>query len=527
VYQPVFERQVALIEVDTGRQTTAPPGDSSLKPGTTYDNDVVLPRAYLADVFRVRGGRIHTYNVHGPTEDEFEISASRGTLTADEALRLEADKHYVLKGEQWGTTIDADHFTATWRMAREPMSFTEPERGLRTTPAPELAILREAYDPNSPRKHLRVHLPGQKGQRATSGVWISAPNIHTGRTDGDWLRNLHVTRLAENPENGSLFAAVWEPYAGSPFVRDVRLEGTPDNAEGCVVLHVETIDGVRDALLFADKLPPEPHAIGADAAAQGHFAHISSDGEGLRHASLVAGSMIRFGKLTLRTERQFWEARTVAVDYLQNRATLENALPDRVLDGAFFEIGVPADGDQPSRWTTFEASRVSGRDLVWRKGAGCYSARMEFIRPTATGAVITVDPQPAFGPGRNAQLTTVNARGDRFWRCSVKQNKITLTGEPVTEDDFATGTRIYLYEIGPGDLWRTPTRISLRRTPIGFRLEANVPSSVEIASARAQRSDDAGMTWSDIQAGPADGVSTLSVSAQDLTRGSLLLRWEE
>jgi hypothetical protein len=527
LYQPVFERQVALVEVDAGRAAAAPPSDPSLKPGTTYDRDVVLPRTYLADVFRVRGGRIHAYNVHGPTEDEFDTSATRGPLTTDEAARIETEKHYVLKGEQWGATIDSDRLTATWRMAREPKTFTEPERGARNTPAPESAILGAAYNPDSPRKHLRMHLLGQKGQRATSGVWISAPNIHVGRTDGDWLRNVHVTRLAGKPESGSLFAAVWEPYAGSPFLRDIRFEGDPDDAESCAVLHVETVDGVRDALLFAHSLPPEPRGLGADAAAQGHFAHLSSDRQGLRHASLVAGGMLRFGKLTLRAERAFWEARTVAVDYLENRATLESALPDRILDGAFFELGVPAKGNQSARWTTFEASQASGRTLVWRKGAGCYSGRMESIQPTPTGAVITVDPQPDLGHGQNAQLTTVNARGDRFWRCSVRRNKITLHGAPVTDGDFVPGTRLYLYEIGPGDLWRTPTRISLRRMPGGFRLEANVPCSVEIAAARAQCSNDAGMTWSDIPAGPVRGVRTLSVAAHDLTRGSLLLRWEE
>ena len=52
---PIFARQVAMIEVDQGRPAAKPPSDPSLKPGTTYDHDIVLPKAYFVDFFRRQG----------------------------------------------------------------------------------------------------------------------------------------------------------------------------------------------------------------------------------------------------------------------------------------------------------------------------------------------------------------------------------------------------------------------------------------------------------------------------------------
>ncbi len=523
LYHQMFERQVALIEVDSGRPAANPPSDPSLKPGTTYDSDIVLPRAYVAEVFRVRGGKAHAYHFHGPTEDAFEINQSKGPLTAEEAARLEGRNQYVIAGEQWGADVAADRFTATWRMAREPRTFTEPERGERKTLAAEPAILGAAYDPNSPRKFLRVHLLGQQGSRATSGVWISAPNIHDGRTDGDWLRNVHVSRAA--PEGGSLFAAVWEPYAGDAYIRDVVFEGDPNNAESPAVLRVETVDGVRDASLFAHVLPEEPQRLNDNAAALAHYAFVSEDAAGLRQASMVAGRALRAGALTIRVPRSYWEARTVSVDYLQNKAELDAPLPPVLLDGAFFEVGVSAQDGRAARWTSFEAAQVAGRSLTWRKGSGCFSGEMDAVHLSPTGTVVTTVLMPDLSEGQREQLTAVNARGDRMWRCNVSWNRLSLYGEPVAEGDLAVGERIYLHEIGPGDVWRTPTRVSLQRVEATYRLEANVPCALDLAAAEAEKSTDDGRTWQALPEGNRPGVRTWMVTAAEIAAGGLRVRW--
>ena len=104
-------------------------------------------------------------------------------------------KNYILPGEQWGGTVDADVLTATWRVAREPRKFVADGRGERTTRAPEPAIMGAAYDPNSPRKYLRMHLPGQKGASFLTGAWVSAASGES-RTDGEYLRQTHVVRRA-------------------------------------------------------------------------------------------------------------------------------------------------------------------------------------------------------------------------------------------------------------------------------------------------------------------------------------------
>ena len=70
-YQQQFGRQTALVELDEGRAAKNPPSRANLGPGTTYDNDIVLPRAYVFDVFRVVGGKEHMYCFHGFPERRF------------------------------------------------------------------------------------------------------------------------------------------------------------------------------------------------------------------------------------------------------------------------------------------------------------------------------------------------------------------------------------------------------------------------------------------------------------------------
>lgn len=65
---------------------------------------------------------------------------------------------------------------------------------------------------------------------------------------------------------------------------------------------------------------------------------------------------------------------------------------------------------------------------------------------------------PDLGDGQRSRLTAATDRAGRLWRCDVDRNSLALSGGPVAERDLVPGERIYLYEIGPGDVWRTPTR---------------------------------------------------------------------
>jgi hypothetical protein len=87
------------------------------------------------------------------------------------------------------------------------------------------------------------------------------------------------------------------------------------------------------------------------------------------------------------------------------------------------------------------------------------------------------------------------------------------------------GERLFLYEIGPGDVWRTPTRVSLQRAADGYRLEANAPCAVDLVASKAEKSTDDGATWSEIPAGGKAGVRSWTVSLAELAAGKMRVRW--
>src|SRR4030042_1176186 len=81
-HQKEFGRPTALIELDEGKPAANPPSNPDLAPGTRYDNDIVFPRAYVFDVFRVVGGKEHMYCFHAFPPDEYSLNVTPATLTA-------------------------------------------------------------------------------------------------------------------------------------------------------------------------------------------------------------------------------------------------------------------------------------------------------------------------------------------------------------------------------------------------------------------------------------------------------------
>jgi len=556
-YLKEFSRQVALIELDQGRPARKPPSTPHLGPGTRYDPDVILPRAYVLDVFRVAGGSEHMYNFHGFPDDQFAANVERGQLSEAEQKFLAA---YTVEPRDlhWGGTIADDHLMATWRLDRTGKAFVCPARPERTYYAHKAQGAREmvgaepfmlgvAYDPNSPRKFLRVHLFGQRGARFLTGEAIIAP-YGVGRTDGEYHRQAHVVRRApEGQELASLFVALWEPYAGEPVIREARLEGNPDDAFGFAAVHLETVDGIRD-LCFADHTPNEERTLADGTRVQAEFAYVSRDARGLRQACLVAGRFLRTPEVTIRSAAPRWEARVVAVDYAERRATLDASWPAKLLDGHFFEVGAPARGPHLARWTTFEAERVEpvgGQTrLRWRKGADVFSGVVTGIDTGqfAAATVVTTAFSPIVVAGEESQLVATTETGERAWRCDVTVKpdykgqsavggRLTLYSDGVSAPELGglkVGDRIRLYAFGVGDVWRAPTRVSLARVGDNlYRLRANTPCDLTMAGVAEW--------WVEAEAGqrvmqaamavqPPEGQLTLHLTERHLAAGAVYLR---
>ncbi|MFO7535907.1 MAG: hypothetical protein R6X19_09550, partial [Kiritimatiellia bacterium] len=104
-------------------------------------------------------------------------------------------------------------------------------------------------------------------------------------------------------------------------------------------------------------------------------------------------------------------------------------------------------------------------------------------------------------------------------RCNSKGwASLVCAAAGVPADAFKVGERARLYEIGAGDVFRTPTKVSLTRDGTAWRLEANVPCGITIRGAGAQWSAD-GKRWADLPAG-----RTLKVTAEQLAAGGPYLR---
>lgn len=528
-YRNEFTRQVALIEVDSGKPAAAPPSRADLAPGTSYDRKITLPRAYCVDFFRVQGGRIHAYNFHGPTDDDFALNTPTAPVTP-EALKTfgleDLWKWYVLKDRQWAAVTPTGGLQATWRMSRESQQFDCPGRGQYTVAPAEQSILSNMYDAESPRKYLRVHVPGPAGRTLLSGVWIAAPST-PGNKNGQMYRQLHLLRAPAAKEASSLFAAVWEPYAGAPFIKSVSHQGAADDARGLAAVTVETVDGITD--LTACDLPGAPlRQLAGGVKSQARFIHVSRDAQGIRRIALSGGTTLDAGDIALSLPQAEWSGKVAEVNYLEKHVVLDASMPAKLIDGAFFEVGSAADKDHAARWTTFEAVGLAPREnktlLTWRKGADCFAGKVESVTPSDKGPVVVTELAPNLISGENTQLALTNDNGDRAWRCDVSGDRMTLYGAPYAEGDLKPGDRVRLYEVAVGDTWRTPVRAALQRVTTGlYRVEANTPLRVSVKAAGVALSTD-GTTWTAVTAQPVGGLLAFDITAAQLAGGTLFVR---
>lgn len=368
-----YSRQIALVELDRGKASPDFPKDSSLSSGEVLGKDITNAASYLVDFSRTQGGKEHTYNFHGPQEDAFTVNIKHDTLSETDEKKLAG---YRMPGEQWVGTLTDPTLTATWRMTRESKEMVVPKRGTYQTYATESRILGKNYDADSPRKFLRVHVLGQQGMHVLSGVNVQAANK---ARNGEWFRRLHVARPAnEGQPASSLFAAVWEPYAGDPFITDVKFEGDGANYASFAAVHVNTKQGDKD-LVFSDAVKPELRTLQDGLRVHADFAYVSNDATGLRQISMTAGREIHTPTISITTQAATHQAHVVSLDYYNNVATLDQALPAS-LTGRFFEVGVDGKNKSQPRWSNFEALAVKGKELTWRKGADAGTGIVKAMR---------------------------------------------------------------------------------------------------------------------------------------------------
>jgi len=261
---------------------------------------------YVADVFRVTGGKTHQYCFNG-NGDFVELS---GPTVAPIEGKL-----------SWLTNLRADaqppdNWHATWR---------DTDVSMRLFMAGELGRL------------LMTDAPGWRSNR---GSQLNAPPI----------TELLAERTAD-ADLASVFTAVISPYEGEtcPVKSVQRLEDETGQAV-CVVVE---LDGRTDYIISS--LDDEAHAFGP-VQASGRFAMVSLDARGaLTQAYLMNGTELTCGETRLSPDVPRITRQVVSVD--GSTVELDEPLPDgRALEGSYLLTGR----------TGFEIEKAEGATLTVR-----------------------------------------------------------------------------------------------------------------------------------------------------------------
>ena len=293
-------------------------------------------------------------------------------------------------------------------------------------------------------------------------------------------------------ETDKVFAAIIEPYAGTPFIEKVELlPAAEGGAERPVAVRV-VIGRRTDICMAGHSGRPASWRLGkqGDAKSDGEFAFLSHDARGLRQAAVTGGTMLHGPGITLRVAARERVGKVIGVDYAAKRIWIDQSWPaGDLLRERVFEIGLP------SRRTTCTLTGVeteaAGRVLAVRGGADLYLARITGVE-SGKGLVHCSFGLPFLGgnpcPGLDKRLVASNEAGTKFWRAdylggSRADRKYTfrLSGARVSIEDFGRTKGFRLWEYGVGDTVRQTTFVSLRRIEPGvYELAADTDVTVRI-----------------------------------------------
>lgn len=500
-----YRRQVALIDADPGRPSPKPLTPADMLPTAKLDPDVVTPNAYVFDVSRVDGGKLHTFCFHGYVADEVQTNMDN---------RRPGDKEPYLKDfplpEQKFAGTTPDVLKATWQVSRQ---------------FEKNAMLKACFDDKSPPKFTRLYLLGHKGDLAMQAT----QRCNQLKYD---LTHVFVQRKGEDNIQG-VYPAIIESSVGPSFIRSVRLLDVPGNetdAGRAVVVEVKTVNDHTD-LCFADGKPDATRKIAAPfpLTVSGEFAFYSADKDGFRQATLAGGTTLSGPDAALTLAARQRTARVVKVDYLEKKLWLDQRWQMSAPRGRVIEVGLP---ENRTSYTLAAVADEDGKSvLTVQGGADAYMAPVTDVRPD-TGEVVCGMGKAATG-GRVRSWTATDGDMRRFWRADLaggsreqRAYTIKLSGAPVRKEDFPEGSRLRLWEYGPGDTARQNTCASLRRIERGiFELTADSDVTVALKGSSIEKSPAGQTAWQPVKSKTAQGMVECALSLADLgPDGVILLR---
>lgn len=244
--------------------------------------------AYVVDVFRVRGGKLHDWALHGDADED--TTASCDLPFGDPVATM------LLPDEEWVEPTQEAHQYPPYGMLRD----------MRRAPVDRGFELDLAYSGNdAPRYRLHM-LPAGPAE-----VWLGrAPSVRRmGQgSSGDmrkaydfWMPMMLLRRTGESPLT-SVFAAVHEPYAGDPFVAEVTPLALEPAAELATAIQVRHGDAVDTIISTGDEAPYPSRATESGLTVRGRLAVVRQVAGQVTAAWLFDGASLTGPGFSLVTE---------------------------------------------------------------------------------------------------------------------------------------------------------------------------------------------------------------------------------
>jgi hypothetical protein len=505
-----LRRQTALIDADGGRP--------SAKPKPWLDPDVVTPNAYVFDVFRAKGGAMHTFCFHGCVDDlNFDVNIPEGerkvyprdaTPERDALEKADPEAYYMrdfrwnrsdytdAEGKKvsymgnevrpndadWAATCREDVLQATWRLARKAEE--QMVGGVNKDKGVGGAM-------TEPRKYTRLHLFNARDARVLHGIVIEKTGLAAVPINPGYPHYAGRQVMVRKPGGESVFVSLVEPFAGEAFIkarRVLKVEPAGPGMDGPVAVEVKVAlradgapAGERVDVLFADNSGKQYSIPEAGIAVQGDFAALQKTGGQIVRAALVGGTRLQAGDLDIVPAFAQYRARIVTIDYRTRELTLDKAVPAAAFRGAFVEIGDPPAGGRRSNHEVAEVIERGGVSVLKiRKSLELKRTRTDSLTPAGNNTTRVKVPITDFAENG---LWVANGDYSKLWQMKgdFLAQEFTLLG-PATREDFAGAKAdMITLEIGPGQEVVLAGKVALYRTPDGaYAVDASVPVKVKL-----------------------------------------------
>ena len=420
------------------------PDDVTLYRRTLILVDVAPDKAYLVDIFRVRGGQQHDWIVHGTQAElktDLALSApqTKGTLAGPDVPYSHFYDSPAHRDKPLGTvryhTYEGSGFQFLFNVQRAKLNGGADVSWLLNRP--------EALFPNRPTEGvvLRAHLLGHDEE-----VIVCDGRPQLRRTWPETVKFLLRRRTGEDLE--SMFVTVFEPYRERPFIESVRL--LPVRPGSGMPVALEILAGGQQHIVFSRLEGAGPRAVMLDgvpvlfAARAAVWARDATSEIG--RAYYVDGSAIQWGATALGG-RTAVETTVARVDYGRRLVTLaDDALTGRsaagsigVVESEAHSAAIPVAESHGSSFSVGDddliVARLTVRD-VSDQGLKIYPAWAYWIEP---GMTVIDEAREVVGRVASFERGVLRVGGSRQ----------RLTDFPDPDGDGRR--RVYVMVVGPGD----------------------------------------------------------------------------